>query len=197
MSQAARNRLQVDERRKQLVDLGLELFGHKSFDDISIDEIAREAGVSKGLLYHYFSSKRAFFVAAVEEAAQRLLDATDIATQGEEPTLEEMREGIFRYLEFVERHAPTFLLLVRGGDAVDEDVRAIVDRTRTEFLNRVREAAKRLPDTPDVAMTLRGYIGYVETLSLDWIENKALTRDQLADLIVRQCFALLGTVMVP
>ena len=72
VSEAARHRLQVDERRKQLIDLALELFGNRPYDEISIDETAKEAGVPKGLLYHYFPSKRAFFVAAVEAAAERL-----------------------------------------------------------------------------------------------------------------------------
>ena len=194
-TQAARNRLQVDERRKQLIDLGLSLFGHRSFDEISIDEIAREAGVSKGLLYHYFPSKRAFFVAAVEEAAQRLLDATDVPRAGEKPTLEEMRMGTVRYLEYVSRHAPTYQLLVRGGDGVDDEVQAIVDRTRGQFLERVRRGAPDLAETPELELTMRGYIGYVETVSMAWIDSPTLSSEEVADLIVRQCLALFSTVL--
>lgn len=196
VTQAARSRLGVDERRKQLLDLALELFGNRSYDEISIDEIAKEAGISKGLLYHYFPSKRAFFVAAVEAAAERLLESTEVETQGEVPTLDEMREGVTRYLDYVDRHARNYLLLVRGGDGVDEEVRGIVDRTRLAFLERVRAAAALLPKSPEVDITLRGYIGYVETVSLEWVEHKRLTRDALADLIVRQCIALFSTVQL-
>ncbi|MBP7685394.1 MAG: TetR/AcrR family transcriptional regulator [Deltaproteobacteria bacterium] len=194
VSEAARHRLQVDERRKQLIDLALELFGNRPYDEISIDEIAKEAGVSKGLLYHYFPSKRAFFVAAVEAAAERLIESTDVPTAGDVPTMAEMREGVGRYLDYVDRHARNYLLLVRGGDGVDEEVQAIVDRTRMAFLERVRDAAALLPKGPEVDITLRGYIGYVETVSLEWVEHKGLSRDALADLIVRQCIALFSTV---
>ena len=69
----ARARFSVDERRAQLLELGLRLFGDRSYDDVSIDDIAREAGVSKGLLYHYFGSKRVFYAACVEHAAASLL----------------------------------------------------------------------------------------------------------------------------
>ena len=196
VTQAARHRLGVDERRAQLLDLALELFGNRSYDEISIDEIAKEAGISKGLLYHYFPSKRAFFVAAVEAAAERLLESTEVETVGEVPTLEEMREGVTRYLDYVDRHARNYLLLVRGGDGVDEEVQGIVDRTRMAFLERVRAAAALLPKSPEVDITLRGYIGYVETVSLEWVEHKRLTRDALADLIVRQCIALFSTVQL-
>src|SRR5690242_4164925 len=69
----ARVRLDVDERRAQLVALGLAEFGTRTYDDVSIDLIAQAAGISKGLLYHYFPTKRAFYVACVREAAARLL----------------------------------------------------------------------------------------------------------------------------
>jgi AcrR family transcriptional regulator len=194
VNQAARHRLGVDERRKQLLDLALELFGNRPYDEISIDEIAKEAGVSKGLLYHYFPSKRAFFVAAVEAASESLLESTEVVTAGEVPTMQEMHEGVSRYLAYVERHANNYLLLMRGGDGVDGEVQAIVERTRMAFLERVRAAASLLPKSPEVDITLRGYIGYVETVSIEWVEHKRVSRDALADLIVRQCIALFSTV---
>lgn len=191
---AARHRLGVDERRKQLLELALELFGNRPYDEISIDDIAKEAGVSKGLLYHYFSSKRAFFVAAVEAASESLLEWTEVETVGDVPTIDEMRIGVTRYLDYVDRHARNYLLLVRGGDGVDDEVQAIVNRTRMAFLERVRAAAALLPKSPEVDITLRGYVGYVETVSIEWVEHKRLSRDALADLIVRQCIALFSTV---
>src|SRR5262249_47381912 len=64
----SRVRLDVDARRAQLVDLGLTEFGTRTYDEVSIDRIAQMAGISKGLLYHYFPTKRAFYVACVREA---------------------------------------------------------------------------------------------------------------------------------
>ncbi len=60
-----RARLDVEERRKQLVALGNELFSKRTYDEVSIDELARAAGISKGLLYHYFPTKRDFYIATV------------------------------------------------------------------------------------------------------------------------------------
>jgi AcrR family transcriptional regulator len=70
------SRLDVEERRKQLVALGIELFAERTYDDVSIDELAHAAGISKGLLYHYFPTKRDFYIATVKQAAQELLDRT-------------------------------------------------------------------------------------------------------------------------
>src|SRR5271170_6359642 len=71
-----RSRLEVDARRAQLVTLGIDLFAARAYDEVSIDELARAAGVSKGLLYHYFPTKRDFYVATVQEAARQLIERT-------------------------------------------------------------------------------------------------------------------------
>src|SRR2546429_6237276 len=72
-----RIRLDLDARREQLMRVGLELFSTNSYDAVSIDEIAARAGISKGLLYHYFPSKREFYVAGVRAAAAQLRDVVE------------------------------------------------------------------------------------------------------------------------
>src|SRR5438445_6224051 len=71
-----RLRLATDERRAQLVELGKRIFNERAYDEISIDEIAAAAGISKGLLYHYFSSKRVFYVESVRAAAREMIERT-------------------------------------------------------------------------------------------------------------------------
>ena len=72
MAGPAYTRLDVDERRRQLLDLGAELFTRHAYDELSMAKIAREAGISKALLYHYFPSKQAYFAATLEQAAAEL-----------------------------------------------------------------------------------------------------------------------------
>ena len=129
--QPARTRLQVDVRRQQLLELGLELFASQSYDELSIDEIAKRAGVSKGLLYHYYPSKRAFYVAAVREAARQLLDVTDIDKHGtgSEPDPEGQRAGLRAFLDYVSRHRVVYAFLLRGGLGTDPEVSEILMRT--------------------------------------------------------------------
>src|SRR5258706_14546667 len=91
-SREPRVRLDVDERRAQLVELGLAHFGERAYDDVSIDAIADAAGISKGLLYHYFPTKRAYYAATVKEAAARLVASTD--TDDSAPPLERLHAGL-------------------------------------------------------------------------------------------------------
>ena len=76
MAGPAYSRLQTNERRAQLLDAGARVFTKRSYDDASMAEVARAAGISKGLLYHYFPSKRDLFVATLEAAAAELSDIT-------------------------------------------------------------------------------------------------------------------------
>src|SRR4051812_24841649 len=77
MSGRAYTRLDVDERRRRLLELGTDLFARFSYDELSMARIAREAGISKALLYHYFPGKQAYFAAALEEKAAELSALTE------------------------------------------------------------------------------------------------------------------------
>ena len=183
----ARTRLSVDERRDQLLELGLDLFIHHTYDELSIDEIARRAGISKGLLYHYFPGKRAFYVATVERAAEQLLAETDIPVAPGDDDSVKLRIAIDRYLGFVEQRSAAYTFLLRGAMATDPDVAAIVERTRRRFLDRMLQALQMSDDNARLRVTLRGVIGFVEAASVDWAERRDLSREELTELLVQVC----------
>ncbi|MEM8997357.1 MAG: helix-turn-helix domain-containing protein, partial [Acidobacteriota bacterium] len=82
---APRERLSPEARRARLLETGLELFGEASYDALSTDDIAERGGVSRGLLFHYFGSKRGYYVAVIQEAADRLLERSKAAEDGPKP----------------------------------------------------------------------------------------------------------------
>ena len=185
MSQPKRARLQVDERRAQLLDLALELFADRTYDEISIGEIAAAAGVSKGLLYHYFSSKRAFYVAAVNQAARRLLEATEPAEDEPEP----LGAGLHAYLDYVERHDAAYAFLLRGGVGADPEVLELIETTRRRFVDRIVDGLGE-PDHEMLRLAIRGWLGFVEGASLGWLDGgKSVPREALWLLMLEQCRA--------
>ncbi len=189
---ASRQRRTVEERREQLLDLGLELFSSRTYEAISIDEIAQAAGISKGLLYHYFASKRAFYVAAVEKASEQLLAATDVApgASGEPPTFDALVDGMRTFLEYVEGRAEAYVFLLRGGMGGDEEVRAIIERTRNRFADRILAGIGGEP-TARVRIAIHGWIGFIESASLEWLARRDLDRDALAAFLVETFLAVL------
>ena len=84
-----RTRLDIDLRRSQLVEIGMELFAKRPYDEVSVEEIAAAAGVSRGLLYHYFPTKRDFLVEVVRAQLERLAELT--APDTSKPPLESLR----------------------------------------------------------------------------------------------------------
>lgn len=182
MSEPARTRLQTDTRRAQLLELGLELFAARPYDDVSIDDIAREAGISKGLLYHYFGGKRDFYVAVVGEAAARLRAATE-----PDPTLDprgRIVAGLGAYLDFVDERATAFTALMRGGLGTDAEIAAIIDDTRQAFVDRFVEGLGLTAPRPVFRTAVRAWIGAVEAASLDWLTTKELPRETLLLLLL-------------
>ena len=200
--QTARTRLQVDERRQQLVEIGLELFGHQTYDELSIDEIAKRAAISKGLLYHYFPSKRAFYVAALTEAARQLIEETDFEQPPEQaqPDLSAVRDGIRAFLEYVVRRQRAYTFLLRGGVGTDAEVGDIVEGTRQALLDRTVARMSRFgapADDPATRLRLRGWLGFIEGATLDWVEKKELTIDEFCNLLVQMAAPVLATVINP
>lgn len=169
-------RLEVDERRSQLVELGLAQFASRSYDEVSIELIAHEAGISKGLLYHYFPTKRAFYVACIREAATRLLARIGEVPR-DAPPLDRLRAGLDAYLGYVRAHARAYVALMRGGVGVDPEINAIVDETRASLLAQltsdmavVLPGGSEAPASPLLHVAVRGWIGLAEAASIAWVE---------------------------
>lgn len=187
-------RLSNDARRAQLLALGLEMFSERAWDEVQIDDVAKAAGISKGLLYHYFPTKRDFYLAVVRDAAGRLVDATE--TPDTTPPFERLTTGLSRYLDFVERHATAYATLLRGGIGTDVDTADIVERTRQAFLLRAVKGLGLDEPPPALRLALRGWLGFVEATSLDWLDRRDVAREELLALWARALVALVAVVEV-
>lgn len=173
----------VDERRAQLIELGLHQFGSRPYDEVSIDELAKAAGISKGLLYHYFPTKRDYYVAAIEIAAQQLWSKIESLDPNQGP--DNLRAGVEAYLDHVDTHSASYCALMRGGIGVDSSVFAIIDRTRNQIIDRIVEYAPPLTiPTELVRITLKGWIGFVESVALEWLITRKQDRKTITEIII-------------
>ena len=189
MSGPAYTRLQVDERRRQLLELGAELFARHGYEELSMARIAREAGISKALLYHYFPSKQAYFSATLEQAAEELAEVTE--PDPSQPPVEQLAASLDAYLGWVERHMGAYDKLIRGVGAVPE-VRELVERVREETAARILAgiAPDREP-SPMLRAAVRGWLWFMDGAVLDWIEHRDIDRPRLHALLLG---TLLGAV---
>jgi AcrR family transcriptional regulator len=139
-----RIRLENDERRAQILQLARNAFSARSYDEVSIDDLAREAKISKGLLYHYFPTKRDLYIAGLSAIAEDLVRrVTSVPT--DLPPIERVRNGLDAYLDHVHSHARAFVSLMRGGIGSDPEVAAVVESVRQRMAAQFFEGSPLSP----------------------------------------------------
>jgi AcrR family transcriptional regulator len=187
----AYRRLDVDARRAQLVELGERLFTSHAYTELSMARIAKEAGISKALLYHYFPSKQAYFEATLRTAAEELRDRTE--PDPSLPAAQQLEGSLDVYLGWIEQHMEAYAKLLRTAGEVPE-VREIVEDVRGQTAERILRGV--VPDGADVPPTartaVRGWLWFMDGACLDWIEHRDLSRDELRGLLLG---TLVGALM--
>ncbi len=190
MSNKQRQRLDVDARRSQLLGVGSELFASRPYDDVWIDHVAERAGVSRGLLYHYFGSKRAFLYAVIERETQQILAATqpDLSL----PPGLRLRASVDGYLDYVAAHPHGYRAMFRGAVSADAQVRGLIDANLSRQEARILQAAFGGQHTEQQRLAIHGWVALLISIALDWLDRPAVDQASIADLAVRALDALLA-----
>ncbi len=194
-----RVRLENDQRRAQLLALARAAFSARAYDDVSIDDLAREAKISKGLLYHYFPTKRDLYVAGLSEIAGELVTAVT-SIPGDLSPVERARAGLDAYLDHITRHKAAFVSLMRGGIGSDPEVAEVIEGVRRRMFDtflKDQPFAPLVAGDPKFETAVRGWIGFVEFTTIDWAVNARLSRTELRDLLTDILFQVLVVVTPP
>jgi len=178
MSEAGRTRMEVEERRAQLLEVGRQLFAENPYDQLSVEQIAERAGVSVGLLYHYFAGKRGFYLETLRDLAQQLHDSAVLDPRP--PGIERFLDVMNGMLDHVEHNPDAFKVLVQGGRATDPEIAAIRDQMHERLLSGVvGRIGLEGPPPPALRLALRGWIGYLEAVCVDWVDHADIDRQLL------------------
>ena len=168
------------------------MFTERPYDDFSMDELATSAGVSKGLLYHYFPSKRALYLEVLRGAASELLDL--IRPRPGLPLAEQLRVALTAYMEYVRQRADAYRAMLRGGIGNDPAVAEVAENVRRTIRERILGGLGIRRPSPRLRITVAGWVGLVEAASLDWLEHDDLDGERLVDLLVDGLVALLASL---
>jgi AcrR family transcriptional regulator len=188
-----RVRLHLDKRRTQLLELGIELFSRHGYEDIAIDELAEAGGISKGLLYHYFGSKREFYVETVRAASRRLQLLT-VPDPGLPPAAR-LRAAVDAHLRYIQEHGAVYSAVYRSGVAIAPEVHHILEEHREVIIQYILQALGVSKARPLLRAALRAWIAMVEGASLDWIARPSITRDELRELLVAGYAAMMAKTL--
>ncbi|WP_051854839.1 TetR/AcrR family transcriptional regulator [Streptomyces sp. NRRL B-1347] len=177
-------------RRAELITIGRKLFADTSYDALSMDDIARQARVAKGLIYYYFKSKRGYYLAIIEDSVADLVERA--AGDTELPPVERVHRTVDGYLRYAEHHQAAYRTIVSGGVGFDAEVHAIRDGVREAMVGTIADGAYGRRAIPPLARTaLLGWLCSVEGITLDWIGRRdatgerELSRDTVRELLVR------------
>ncbi|MGP2437799.1 TetR/AcrR family transcriptional regulator [Streptomyces sp. JW3] len=192
-----RRRLSTEERREQLLSVGARLFSESPYDDVWIERVAEIAGVSRGLLYHYFPAKRDFFAAVVERESARMLRMT-AAVPGV-PVREQLAAGLDAYLRHVEEHAHGYRAFHRADAAGDPAVRRVYGQALDAQRRQILAALAADPGfgaafaaRPDVRLAVRGWLAFTTAICLEWLREGEPSREAVRDLCARALFGALA-----
>ena len=196
MTSTTRTRLSAEQRRQQLLDLGVSLLAHRSLDELTIDVLAEEAGVSRGLLYHYFGDKHAFREAVVRRAVEDLIAQTSPPATGD--PLARLLASLTAYVDYVEANREGYRSIVRAAASGNEELRGLYEQARAALTDRIfTEDAQGdlIGDTPATRLMVRGWAALTEELVLAWLDDpRALTRDELVQALTASLPLLVDTV---
>ena len=174
-------RLDVDERRRQLLERGGELFTSNRYDELSMSRIAAEVGVSKSLLYHYFPSKQAFFEATLGAWAEELRVRTE--PDPDLPPLEQLDSSLDGFLSLVEENAVVYRNLM-GSATGTPGIRDLIDEVRRQTATRILD--RLYPDgaPPKARTAVSGWLWFMDGACLDWIAHRDIEREELRGMLL-------------
>jgi AcrR family transcriptional regulator len=180
MGTPAYTRLENDERRRRLLELGTRLFTEHAYDEISMARIAREAGISKALLYHYFPSKQDYFMATLAGGAEEL--RARVEPDPALPPAEALASALDAYLAWIEDNSEAYAKLFRSAAGVPE-VRDLVEAVRVGTADRILTGLGAT-DNPRARVAVHGWLWFMDGACLDWIAHRDLTRGEIHGLLL-------------
>jgi AcrR family transcriptional regulator len=176
----ARLRRTAGDRRAQLVQIGLELLPTTPVQELTIDEVARRAGISRSLLFHYFATKRDYYTAVTRAAADLLWE--HLLPRPGTPPEERVTGMLDRYVSWVETFRETHLAFVRGAAGGDPWVAEVYEETRSRLVDVALEALG-LPDDALRRQLVLAWFAFTEDLVGQWTREPTMTRDELLTLL--------------
>jgi len=197
MHEDRRTRLTPDERRAQLVALGVASLAEHPLESLTIEYLSAQAGVSRALLFHYFGSKNGLRREVVRTARDSMLHATeplpDLAP------LDRLHDTLSRIVRFVREHSGTFYSLVRGVASGDSEVREVVEQARALQAERVVAVFLELgaPDTELLRIALRSWVAFAEEALVESAIGTEMPAEHIVSFLERSVRAVASSVEAP
>ncbi len=184
------------ERREDLIRTALRIFARRPPGDVTPEDVAEEADVSRALVYRYFPNMAELRRAALERATAELMSR--MVPPADLPPPEQLRESLRTFVDFADSYAPSYAALLNGGSVMaTEETEAEIDRVREAVHGLILERMGVEAPSPRLLLALHCWVSAVETAVMFWLRERAMSRDELADWLLDQLTAMLAAAGGP
>jgi AcrR family transcriptional regulator len=199
-AEAAQRRTYLDgeERRAQILRVAAKLFSERHYDAVSTSEVAQEAGVARGLVNHYFRTKRELYVEVVRSMLEVPDDLFPASTGDESERLAVLSDAVDRWLRTVKANRGTWLACIGAqGFGHDPELQTVREQARRQIIDQLIALAWGPPEQASVQVraVMRGYEGFAQAITADWLQGGRLPRRDVHELLVEGLVALIDGVL--
>ena len=197
MATQPRTRLDPDLRRAQILDAATEIFREQEYSAVSLDAVAAAAGVTRGLLHHYFGSKRGLYLEVVEGVV-RIPAETQLIPDGTTGELADvLAVCVESWMRMIESAGGLWSSAAGAGGFAESDVDVVITRARDELVERM-VAELPFPDALDVDLlrsALRAFAAWARVATDEWLVQRTLSRDRTAAMLLAALLAIVESVV--
>jgi AcrR family transcriptional regulator len=180
-------RLPAPERRRQLLDTAIRVFGEVGYHDATMALIAESAGVTKPVLYQHFASKRDLYLAVLEDTGQRLYTAVLGAAGTVDNPRGQVEAGFRAFVQSVVDDRWGFRLLFGGLNRQDPEFNEMASRVERLMAAGIAQliVVEGMPEEHCLVLA-HGVVGLAEGMARHWLtgasnlEPEELARDLTA-----------------
>jgi AcrR family transcriptional regulator len=177
-----RSRLKPEQRRDQMLDAANELFAERGYEEVSVEDIARAAGVTRGLVHHYFGGRTQVYVALLQRLEALREDQVREATG--RSARARVADTVSRWLDWTEANRTIYLgTIAPGDDIAAPEVRRVVADLRGRAVTLLAALhADLAEDSPRLRYALECWTGLNRAATRRWLRGEA-TRETTHELL--------------
>ena len=196
MSPPKFSRLDPAQRHDQILDAANDLFAERAYDEVSVEDIARAAGVARGLVHHYFGGRKDVYIALLERLGAQREECLRLPVS--RSTRAPVADTVTRWLDWTEANRTVYLATMGRGEAIaDPNVR----RNVTELVRRAvallaTSHADIADDSPRLRYALECWTGLSLAATRRWLHGDA-TREATHELLASTLEHVLRTFGAP
>jgi AcrR family transcriptional regulator len=189
----SRARLPPATRREEILDVAARLFAERGYAAVSASEVARHAGITPGLLHHYFGGKRGLFETLVERLGPQIIETIRVDSQ--RTVRVRTRSFAASWLKWIDANRQIWLATAGlDENLVEAELRAIVDGIRERGIDSlIADYPATLSDEPQIRLMLRSFLAFNRVVVHSWL-NGDTSRTDAERLLADTLHSLITTV---